>query len=37
MAQRTEAQKTWGASPTGWTSAKEETPGTLAFFDKARA
>ncbi|MDI1265674.1 MAG: class I SAM-dependent methyltransferase [bacterium] len=33
----TEAQKTWGASPTGWTSAKDEEPGTLAFFDKARA
>lgn len=32
-----EAQKTWGASPTGWTSAKGETPGTRAFFDKARA
>lgn len=32
-----EAQKTWGASPTGWTSAKDETPGTRAFFDKARA
>jgi ubiquinone/menaquinone biosynthesis C-methylase UbiE len=32
-----EAQKTWGASPTGWTSAKDEMPGTRAFFDKARA
>ncbi len=32
-----EAQKTWGASPTGWTSARDEMPGTRAFFDKARA
>ncbi len=31
-----EAQKTWGASPTGSTSARGELPGTLAFFDKAR-
>jgi ubiquinone/menaquinone biosynthesis C-methylase UbiE len=37
MAPLTEAQKTWGASPTGWTSARSETPGTLAFFNKARA
>lgn len=36
MADLTEAQKTWGASPTGWTSAKDESPGTAAFFDKAR-
>lgn len=32
-----EAQKTWGASPTGSTSAKGELPGTRDFFDKARA
>ncbi len=32
-----EAQKTWGASPTGWTSAREYQPGTKAFFDKANA
>jgi SAM-dependent methyltransferase len=32
---QTEAQKTWGASPTGWTSAKEYEPGTREFFDKA--
>lgn len=31
-----EARKTWGASPTGWTSAREEIPGTVAFFEKAR-
>lgn len=31
----TEAQKTWGASPTGWTSAQDEIPGTLEFFNKA--
>jgi ubiquinone/menaquinone biosynthesis C-methylase UbiE len=30
-----EAQKTWGASPTGWTSAREYKPGTKEFFDKA--
>ncbi len=32
-----EARKTWGASPTGSTSAKGETPGTSSFFDKARS
>ncbi|MET4203041.1 class I SAM-dependent methyltransferase [Bradyrhizobium sp. LA6.12] len=36
MTELTEAQKTWGGSPTGWASAKDEMPGTLAFFDKAR-
>ncbi|WP_441280074.1 class I SAM-dependent methyltransferase [Bradyrhizobium sp. 63_E2_N1_3] len=36
MAELTEAQKTWGASPTGWASAKDELPGTIAFFEKAR-
>jgi len=36
MSELTEAQKTWAASPTGWTSAKGETPGTREFFDKAR-
>lgn len=34
---KAEAQKTWGASPTGWTSAPEHAPGTLEFFEKARA
>lgn len=37
MAPLTEAQKTWGASPTGSASVSDETPGTLAFFNKARA
>jgi len=32
-----EAQKTWGASPTGSTSAKGEIPGTINFFEKARS
>jgi ubiquinone/menaquinone biosynthesis C-methylase UbiE len=36
MTDLTEAQKTWGASPTGWTSARDEAPGTLEFFNKAR-
>lgn len=36
MTELTEAQKTWGASPTGWTSAKDEAPGTRTFFEKAR-
>jgi ubiquinone/menaquinone biosynthesis C-methylase UbiE len=31
-----EAQKTWGASPTGWTSAPGHQPGTKEFFDAAR-
>lgn len=31
-----EAQKTWGASPTGWTSASGLTPGTEEFFEAAR-
>ncbi|MEH2513126.1 ubiquinone/menaquinone biosynthesis C-methylase UbiE [Nitrobacteraceae bacterium AZCC 1564] len=31
-----EAQKTWGASPTGSTSALGYQPGTREFFDKAR-
>jgi ubiquinone/menaquinone biosynthesis C-methylase UbiE len=31
-----EAQKTWGASPTGSRSAKGESPGTIGFFEKAR-
>lgn len=29
------AQRTWGSSPTGWTSAPEFEPGTKQFFDKA--
>jgi ubiquinone/menaquinone biosynthesis C-methylase UbiE len=33
---KVEAQKTWGASPTGWASAREYAPGTKEFFDKAR-
>lgn len=31
-----EAQKTWGASPTGWTAAQGHQPGTREFFDNAR-
>jgi hypothetical protein len=31
-----EAQQTWGANPTGWTSAPDHQPGTAAFFEKAR-
>jgi ubiquinone/menaquinone biosynthesis C-methylase UbiE len=31
-----EAQKTWGASPTGSTAAPGHQPGTREFFDKAR-
>jgi len=31
-----EAKKTWGASPTGWTSAQGHAPGTDEFFEKAR-
>lgn len=36
MDRKIEAQKTWGASPTGWTSALGHQPGTKEFFDKAR-
>ena len=34
---KAEAQKTWGASPTGTVSAAGETPGTREFFEKAQA
>jgi len=29
------ARRTWGSSPTGWTSAGEHEPGTREFFEKA--
>lgn len=31
-----EAQKTWGASPTGWTAAPKLAPGSSEFFQLAR-
>lgn len=36
MSGKLEAQKTWGANPTGWTSARDFAPGTVEFFNKAR-